>query len=76
MYDQMVAKVAEFTILLDLPEAEIARLSSDRVAQAIIRVRSGRVHVVAGYDGIFGVVNAFADEEKQAGFAVPQKPLF
>ncbi|MBJ6726769.1 endonuclease Q family protein [Geomesophilobacter sediminis] len=47
----------EFHVLLEAPLEEIARHSSERLAQAIGRMRSGQVDIEAGYDGVFGKVS-------------------
>jgi len=80
MYEQMVAAVTpsflkrgqgelkffgEFSILLDLSEDQIAKISSPEIAQSIIRVREGKVTLEGGYDGVFGKIHIFSDEEKQ-----------
>jgi len=64
-YEQMVAARPEFEIILDMPEQEIAAISSPLIANAVTRVRAGRVHVAGGYDGIFGKIHIYTDEERQ-----------
>jgi uncharacterized protein (TIGR00375 family) len=63
-YEKMVAQRPEFEILIDLPEAEIAALSTPAIAQSVIRVRAGKVHIEAGYDGLFGKIEIYSDEER------------
>lgn len=60
---------SEFQILLDLPEEEIFRIAEPRVAEAILRVRQGRVQIEPGYDGVYGRVQIFGEskEEQEAG---------
>jgi uncharacterized protein (TIGR00375 family) len=53
----------EFDILLDVPLENIAEVTTSRVAEAITRMRSGNIFVSPGYDGEFGKVNAFRDNE-------------
>ncbi len=59
-YERLTDRVGnEFEILLSKDVAEIAKESTDpRIADAILRVRQGNVHLVSGYDGIFGAVRA------------------
>jgi uncharacterized protein (TIGR00375 family) len=65
LYEDMITKLGnEFFILLDVPVAEIRSQFGDTIAEAITRVRAGRVSVIPGYDGIFGVVKIFSNEEK------------
>ena len=62
----------EFAILKDLPIKDIAGVD-ERVAEAIGRMREGNVIIHPGYDGEFGVIKLFQEEElKQRS----QKVLF
>ena len=56
---------SEFSILLDLPEESIAKISSPAIAQAVIRVREGKVKLEGGYDGVFGKIEIFTEEERE-----------
>ncbi len=62
---ELVGKVGnEFHILLDAPLKEIASASSPVIAEAIERVRTGKIRIEPGYDGKFGVIKVFADGSK------------
>ncbi len=62
----------EFAVLLDVPVAEVERVTTARVAEGLRRVREGRVTIAPGYDGVFGTVSIFADSEPPGGaVAVP-----
>ena len=63
-YESMVKQRPEFEILLDLPKQEISKISNESIAESIIRVREGRVSIAGGYDGIFGVIKIYSDQEK------------
>lgn len=88
MYERMVGqtigkigesenRITEFQILLDLNEDQITKISSPEIAKAIIRVREGNVHIEGGYDGVFGKVHIFSDEERSKVFKkVKQSSLF
>jgi uncharacterized protein (TIGR00375 family) len=53
----------EFTLLLDTPVSEIARVATNRnVAEAVQRMRDGNLSIERGYDGIFGTVSLFGKE--------------
>jgi uncharacterized protein (TIGR00375 family) len=73
MYEKMVVKETEFTILLDLPESRIAQISTPAIAQAIMRVREGNVHVEGGYDGVFGKIHIFDEAEKEKILKKPKQ---
>jgi len=64
-YEQMVGKYPEFDILLDLSKAEIATIADPIIAESVIRVREGKVHVEGGYDGLFGKIHIYSDEERR-----------
>ncbi len=67
----------EFSILLDLSEEEISKISSPIIAKAIIRVRTGKVKLQGGYDGVFGKIQIFSPEEREKLLLKPkQKSLF
>jgi DNA helicase II / ATP-dependent DNA helicase PcrA len=63
-YDQAIAKLgAELTILEDVAVEDVARASSTLLAEAITRLRSGRVIREPGYDGEYGVIHLFEEDE-------------
>lgn len=63
----------EFSILLDLPEGLIATVSTPEIARSIIRVREGNVHVEGGYDGLFGKIHIYSDQERDILFKKPEQ---
>lgn len=66
-YFDLLAKLgSEFTILLDTPLADIEAASDARVADAIGRMRDGTISIDPGYDGEYGHVSIWTDEEKSA----------
>lgn len=65
MYERMLTKHTEFEILLDLPKDEIAEIADSMIAESIIRIREGRVHIEGGYDGVFGKIHIYSDEERK-----------
>ena len=64
-YEKMVAKHTEFEILLDLPKDQIIKISDPMIAESIIRIRSGKVQIDGGYDGVFGKIHIFSDAERK-----------
>ena len=60
----------EFNVLLDVPVAELARAGPERVSTAIERMRQGRVKIVPGHDGEYGLISLFGEgpaEDRAAG---------
>jgi uncharacterized protein (TIGR00375 family) len=55
---------SEFDILLKIPQSELSKRLPERIAEAVARVREGRVTIKAGYDGEYGIISIFGDEDK------------
>lgn len=55
----------EFYILLHAPVDEIRGKSTALLAEAIRRARAGEVSIQPGYDGEFGIVRLFNDEDRR-----------
>lgn len=68
VYTKLVPSLGtEFEILIDVPLEEISKRSSVELATAIKKMRDGDIVVEPGYDGIFGTVKIFNENEiKQA----------
>ena len=59
---------SEFNVLLKTDIAQIANVSSQKIAQGIEKVRTGDIAIEAGYDGKFGVVKIWDRQNpNQAG---------
>jgi uncharacterized protein (TIGR00375 family) len=64
IYDRMIAALGpELFILGAAPVEDIARNQSALLAEAIARLRAGRVICEAGYDGEYGVIRLFEEAE-------------
>jgi len=57
----------EYNVLIDAPKEEMTRVVDSKIAEAIIRVREGKVKVIPGYDGVYGQLVIFQEtrEEKE-----------
>jgi len=44
----------EFKVLLEADPKEIAKVSNPKVADLIIKMRTGRLRIIPGYDGVYG----------------------
>lgn len=64
LYDLMLRRLGpELTILDRVPLEDIRRETSDLVAEAVSRVRAGRVIRQPGYDGEYGRIRVFEEGE-------------
>jgi uncharacterized protein (TIGR00375 family) len=64
-YESMLKKGgAEFGILLDSPKEQLLKITSEKIAEAIMRVREEKVNIVPGYDGEFGKISIFRETDK------------
>ncbi|MCH8049499.1 hypothetical protein IH979_02190 [Patescibacteria group bacterium] len=64
MYEQMVSSIGnEFDILLDVPIDEIKSGSTPAIAEAIRRMRAGELHIRPGYDGVYGEVHIYTEDD-------------
>ncbi len=63
-FDQALAKLGpELTILEDLPAEDVSRAASPLLGEAVSRLRAGNVTRDAGYDGEYGVIRLFENDE-------------
>jgi uncharacterized protein (TIGR00375 family) len=71
---------SELDVLMRVPVDEVARSGGELLAEAVRRLREGRVHRSPGYDGEYGVIRLFEPGElrgarsSDALFDVPAKP--
>ena len=66
----------ELAILLDEPIESIEAASSPIIAEGVKRVRAGKLQIEPGYDGEYGTVHVFNDEDRQALRSDHQTALF
>jgi uncharacterized protein (TIGR00375 family) len=64
-YFSAVAKFGtEFNILLQASAQDLQRGLSSRIAEGVLHMREGRVSRLAGYDGEYGVISVFGQDDK------------
>lgn len=72
IYNPLIEKFGdEYTVLIDAQKEEMEKVVDSRIAEAIVRVREEKAHVIPGYDGVYGELALF-DEEKEK--MMPEKP--
>lgn len=72
LYDKLIGYFGnEFKVLLEASLNELQRIGGEKLAEAIERVRNGRLVIRPGYDGEYGQIKIF-DNSKNS----PQAALF
>ena len=62
IYNALISRFGnEYSVLIDADFNEIARVTNPLIAEAIVRVREGRVKVIPGYDGVYGQIIIFPE---------------
>jgi len=70
IYNTLIARFGdEYTVLIDAPREEMSKIVDPQIAEAIVRVREEKVKVIPGYDGVYGQLVIFEEQEK------PQKTM-
>ncbi len=74
-YKNLIEKFgSEFGVLLDTPLNNLENTTLPEIAEGILRVREGKVHIEPGYDGVFGKISIFTQDEEK--ILSRQKTLF
>jgi uncharacterized protein (TIGR00375 family) len=64
-YRSLLAKFGtEFEILLRASQDDLLKGLPRRIAEGVLRVRQGKVNIKAGFDGEYGIISIFGEEEK------------
>jgi len=66
----------EFDILLRASAEELKKGLPPRVADGVLRVRQGKVDIKAGFDGEYGIVSIFGQDEARESKSEEQLSLF
>lgn len=56
----------EYTVLLDAAQDELVKVVDKELADAIIRVRMGKINVTPGYDGVYGKLIISKETKKES----------
>lgn len=66
VYHQLLTALGtELHILRAVPVEQIARCGEGLVAEGVRRMRAGQVQIAAGYDGEYGTIQLFTDQERE-----------
>ncbi len=77
VYEQLVNTFDnEFNILLKIPLSEMGKVADAKVVEGIKKVRSGDISIKPGYDGVFGEVMIWKEEDKNEESVSDQTTLF
>jgi uncharacterized protein (TIGR00375 family) len=72
IYNALVEKFGnEYSVLLDASQEAMKSVVNEKIAEAVVKVREGRIKVVPGYDGVYGQPIIF--EESTANNLAPQR---
>jgi PHP family Zn ribbon phosphoesterase len=72
-YLSAVAKFGtEFEILVRVAREDLLKGLSSRAAEGVLRARQGKVNIQAGFDGEYGKISLFGDDERPTE---PEKQL-
>lgn len=78
-YNQLIKNLgSEINVLLESEKLEISQSSCPEIAEGIVRMRDGKVLVEPGYDGVYGKIKIFSEDESSLfkGNNSAQKTLF
>jgi PHP family Zn ribbon phosphoesterase len=69
----------EFDVLLNVNSEDLKKVTHEKIADAIIKIREGKVRYKPGYDGVYGKVvldeNEVIEEQKPVKSLTNQKSL-
>lgn len=66
LFHRMLTRLGnELTILLDVPLEDIERVAGSVIAEGIRRMRAGEITIAPGYDGEYGVIRIFGEQERE-----------
>jgi len=64
IYNKLIARFGdEYTVLIDASMEEMSKIVEPRIAEAVVRVREEKVKVIPGYDGVYGQLVIFEEQE-------------
>jgi len=74
IYNLLVTKFEdEYTVLMDASEEEMNMIIDAKIAEAIVRVREEKAHVIPGYDGVYGRLVIFDEKQENSTVIMPKQ---
>jgi len=66
-YNKLIAAFgSELNLLLNVTRDDILSQSPPKIGKGIIRVREGKVEVIPGYDGVYGEIKVYSEEDEES----------
>jgi uncharacterized protein (TIGR00375 family) len=76
IYNLLIKKFGdEYTVLMDTPKEEMEKVVYPKIAEAVVRVRTEKAHVIPGYDGVYGQLVIFNEEQPETVQKPKQKSM-
>ena len=72
-YWKLIKRFGNELEVLHASEEALTSVSGERIAKGIVNVRTGKVRVLPGYDGVYGTVSVFGNEKKEKEARLDQK---
>jgi len=70
IYNQLIERFGdEYAVLIDASKDQLNKIVDEKIAEAIVRAREGRVKVTPGYDGVYGKLVIFEENFSEKPFA-------
>lgn len=64
IYNALIARFGdEYAVLIDASMEDMSKVVEPRIAEAIVRVREEKVKLAPGYDGVYGQLTIFEEQE-------------
>ncbi|MDD5639491.1 MAG: endonuclease Q family protein [Candidatus Pacebacteria bacterium] len=74
-YEKLIENFdSEFNVLLNVSIDDLAKVSGEKFTDGIKKIREGKINIVPGYDGEYGIVSVFSEPKPRTN-SIRQKKL-